>query len=185
MNCENCGDNHDGKYGSGRFCSSKCARGFSTKNKRKDIKKKISESLKTYYKENGSPITGRKLKPLSDEHKKKISNSLKIDLSSLSEAELLELDKKKKAANKAGVYLYRARLKNAIPEDSDLKLIKLIYENCPEGYHVDHIVALASGGLHHQDNLQYLEKSENCRKGKGSEYDITKAIPWKNIIKNY
>lgn len=30
-NCENCGIEHDGKYGSGRFCSSKCSRGFSGK----------------------------------------------------------------------------------------------------------------------------------------------------------
>lgn len=32
MICENCKNDHDGSYGSGRFCSSKCARGFSTKN---------------------------------------------------------------------------------------------------------------------------------------------------------
>ena len=31
MKCENCGIEHDGKYGSGRFCSVKCARGFSSK----------------------------------------------------------------------------------------------------------------------------------------------------------
>ncbi len=29
--CENCGKEHDGTYGSGRFCSKECARGFSTK----------------------------------------------------------------------------------------------------------------------------------------------------------
>lgn len=44
--CENCEREHDGSYGSGRFCSRKCARGFSTKGKRKEINKKISESLK-------------------------------------------------------------------------------------------------------------------------------------------
>lgn len=32
MICENCGKKHDGTYGSGRFCSKKCARSFSTKN---------------------------------------------------------------------------------------------------------------------------------------------------------
>ena len=32
MICENCGKEHDGTYGSGRFCCSKCARSFSTKN---------------------------------------------------------------------------------------------------------------------------------------------------------
>ena len=31
MICENCGKEHDGSYASGRFCSLKCARSFSTK----------------------------------------------------------------------------------------------------------------------------------------------------------
>lgn len=44
--CENCEEKHDEKYGSGRFCSSKCARGFSTKNKRKLINEKVSLKLK-------------------------------------------------------------------------------------------------------------------------------------------
>ena len=43
--CENCGCSHDGSYGSGRFCSSKCARGFSTKSKRTEINKKVSTAL--------------------------------------------------------------------------------------------------------------------------------------------
>lgn len=43
--CENCGIEHDGTYGSGRFCSTKCSRGFSTKAKRKEINKKVSKSL--------------------------------------------------------------------------------------------------------------------------------------------
>ena len=37
---------HDGSYGSGRFCSIKCSRGFSTKAKRKEINEKISKKLK-------------------------------------------------------------------------------------------------------------------------------------------
>lgn len=44
--CEYCLIEHDEKYGSGRFCSNKCARGFSTKNKRKEINNKVSKSLK-------------------------------------------------------------------------------------------------------------------------------------------
>ena len=32
MICENCGKEHDGNYGSGRFCSKECARAFSSKN---------------------------------------------------------------------------------------------------------------------------------------------------------
>lgn len=43
--CENCKKEHNGEYGSGRFCSSKCSRGFSTKAKRGDINKKVSLKL--------------------------------------------------------------------------------------------------------------------------------------------
>lgn len=45
MFCENCDKEHRGEYGSGRFCSSKCARGFSTKNKRSEINEKVSNTL--------------------------------------------------------------------------------------------------------------------------------------------
>jgi Zn finger protein HypA/HybF involved in hydrogenase expression len=45
MKCENCDHDHDGSYGAGRFCSSKCARGFSTKSKRIEISEKVSRTL--------------------------------------------------------------------------------------------------------------------------------------------
>jgi DNA-directed RNA polymerase subunit RPC12/RpoP len=45
-NCENCKNTHSGIYGSGRFCNEKCARGFSTKDKRKIINEKVSLKLK-------------------------------------------------------------------------------------------------------------------------------------------
>ena len=32
MNCENCGNEHDGSYGSGRFCSKECRGAFAAKN---------------------------------------------------------------------------------------------------------------------------------------------------------
>ena len=37
--CENCGCEHDGSYSSGRFCSVRCARSYSTKNEPKEKKK--------------------------------------------------------------------------------------------------------------------------------------------------
>lgn len=43
--CENCGKQHDGDYGSGRFCSVKCARCFSTKKTRLEINQKVSKTL--------------------------------------------------------------------------------------------------------------------------------------------
>jgi hypothetical protein len=57
--CENCENEHDGSYGSGRFCSCKCARGFSTKAKRLQINKKISEKLKKYFSNKNGDITQR------------------------------------------------------------------------------------------------------------------------------
>lgn len=140
-----------------------------------DKNKKISESLKDHYKKNGHHRKGKTGTQLhDDETKKKISDSLK--------GKRRTTEKQRKARNKANVYAYRARKYNAIVESSDLQLIKKIYENCPDGCHVDHIHALAAGGLHHQDNLQYLEISENCRKGKKKEFNQAKAIAWQEII---
>lgn len=144
----------------------------------KNKNEKISESLKIYYAKNGHPTKGKPgWTPTEEDKELKRKKALEYwdKKGRKSEAE-------KKAANKANVYAYRARQRNAIPDDADLKLIKRIYECCPEGYHVDHIQALASGGLHHQDNLQYLEISENCRKGKGSNFDPNKALDWRELI---
>lgn len=44
--CEYCNKEHNGTYGSGRFCSKECARGFVTKEKRQEINKKVSKKLK-------------------------------------------------------------------------------------------------------------------------------------------
>lgn len=48
MICEHCKNSHDGSYGSGRFCSPRCARSFSTSKNRDEINKKVSQSLKGY-----------------------------------------------------------------------------------------------------------------------------------------
>ena len=46
MRCEKCNIEHDGRYGSGRFCSQSCSRSFSTKEKRSLINEKVSSQLK-------------------------------------------------------------------------------------------------------------------------------------------
>lgn len=52
MKCENCNKDHNGSYGSGRFCTSKCARSFSTKHNREEINKKTSISMKKWVENN-------------------------------------------------------------------------------------------------------------------------------------
>jgi len=76
---------------------------------------------------------------------------------------LSEADKKRLRCEK--VMRYRARKRSQTPEDADLAAIRKIYLNCPDGYEIDHIIPLSKGGLHHQDNLQYLTRSENASKG--------------------
>lgn len=177
MKCENCDSLHDGTYGSGRFCTIKCARTFSSTVKREEKNEKISNSLKG----KESPLKGRTSKrgALSKEHKERI----KKGVSAFYEKNPKVTEAHKKAKNVSGVLAYRARKRNALPQNANLSLIKLIYENCPKGHHVDHIQALAAGGLHHEDNLQYLPVSENCRKCVDREYDKSLAIDWRMIIK--
>jgi hypothetical protein len=58
--CENCGNLHQGEYGSGRFCTSKCARGFSTKENRSEINKKVSITLQNHPPANKLPTIIKK-----------------------------------------------------------------------------------------------------------------------------
>tara|TARA_B110000211_G_scaffold32111_1_gene32514 strand:- start:734 stop:1270 length:537 start_codon:yes stop_codon:yes gene_type:complete len=67
----------------------------------------------------------------------------------------------------------RASKLQRTPAWADLEAIKQFYINCPKGYHVDHIVPLQGvniSGLHVLNNLQYLTKSENCKKS--NKYDV-------------
>jgi hypothetical protein len=73
MKCENCNQEYNGVYGSGRFCTAKCARSFSTKKNREEINKKVSKSLLGREGHN----KGKKFGKISKERSKNISNSLK------------------------------------------------------------------------------------------------------------
>lgn len=77
----------------------------------------------------------------------------------------------------------KMRKKNALSENANKKILQLIYKNVPEGYQVDHIIPISKGGLHHEDNLQYLPASENFRKSNKLDYEPKGVIKWQDLIK--
>lgn len=73
-------------------------------------------------------------------------------------------------------FLEKARklhIKDRTPSWSQPNQILQFYKNCPEGYHVDHIVPLRGkevSGLHVLENLQYLTIEENLKKNNKFEF---------------
>jgi len=62
----------------------------------------------------------------------------------------------------------RAKTRQATPAWADRSELRRIYIECPDGYEVDHIVPLNGKtvcGFHAPNNLQYLTRSENAKKG--------------------
>ena len=168
MLCIKCNREHPGSFGSGKFCSRKCAnsRTFTEDSK---LKKSIANKGKT------SGFKGKTFQ-------KEVLDSFLEKRSAYWDNRGRVSEEHKRAGNKANVYAYRARKRNAIPDNADLDLIRKIYQFVPEGYQVDHRIPLANGGLHHQDNLQYLPASENARKGKRDVYDESKVIRWQELL---
>lgn len=176
MNCERCGKQHDGTYGSGRFCSRQCSKSRTWSNEDK-LKKSVLN--KQFYKNTDyHPTRGKTLRPLTDEEKqlrsvKNIEYWNKIGRRS---------EEYKKTTKRIAASKRRAKVKDLIPPDADLQLIRKIFEYAPNGYEVDHIVPISKGGPHHQDNLQYLPSLENKRKGDRDIYDKSLVIKWQDIM---
>jgi hypothetical protein len=124
-----------------------------------------SRSCSATYNNTASPKRKKKDKPLKVAKEKKIYTP-----------------SEKKAKNVATVQAYRARKYSATLPDTDRKLINKIYEMCPKGYEVDHIIALSEGGPHHQNNLQYLPAMENRRKNRTQNYNKKLAIEWQDML---
>ena len=145
MICENekCKEEHDGSYGAGRFCCSKCARSFSTKAKRKEINKRVSKKLKgkrignnTFTKEQQS--LGGKRGSLS----KKLKNE--HNFKTLSWNKLLEI-----YCNKVLTKPFRERIKR----EQNYKCLK-----CENSMWLDIQILLE---IHHKDGNKYNNKREN------------------------
>ena len=63
--------------------------------------------------------------------------------------------------------LYRATKLQRTVYWANINKIKEVYLNCPEGFHVDHIIPLRGklvSGLHNEYNLQYLPAIDNIKK---------------------
>jgi hypothetical protein len=142
-----------------------------------DKMKKSLAGLK-YYETHEHHHKGVLLDSLSEDHRLKIAKSV-VEHHDQKGRKSTDHQLARNRKNKAN---YRARQIEAVTETTDLNLIQKIYEHCPNGYHVDHITALAIGGKHHQDNLQYLPASENCRKSSNRDYDQSLAIRWQGLI---
>jgi hypothetical protein len=71
---------------------------------------------------------------------------------------------KGRAAAKRGTIKRRAVKFKAMPRWVDITKVNLFIDNCPVGFHIDHIIPLvgeAVCGLHVLENLQYLPAQEN------------------------
>lgn len=81
---------------------------------------------------------------------------------------LSEYSKRKPEKHRAISAKRKAAKLQQTPKWADLKAIEEFYKNCPKGYQVDHIIPLQGKnvrGLHVLENLQYLTKTENLKKG--------------------
>lgn len=74
---------------------------------------------------------------------------------------------RRKYHRRKGVAQHRAAKLQRTPTWANLEAIKVIYENCPPGHDVDHVIPLQGkkvSGLHVVANLQYLTVSDNRSK---------------------
>ena len=112
-----------------------------------DNKEEIAAQHKAYREDNKEKIAAQK-KAYQEDNKEKMNaktakrRARKLDQTpDLNIAEKVEIE---------SMYLYN-RIFNAVMPKKE--------------WHVDHIVALANGGLHHPSNLQVLTKHDNLSKG--------------------
>lgn len=145
--CPQCNEALPQKKRHNKFCSKSCAASFNNKGVRRH------GNAPGVCKVCGEPKSGHKSKYCSI-------------ACGAEDRKLHRTPEEQRALNAENQARYRARYGNvrAYAEGADPELIREFYAKRPEGYEVDHIIPLSKGGLHHQDNLQYLTAEENRRK---------------------
>lgn len=86
--------------------------------------------------------------------------------------------------------LQKKHIKRATPKWADRAFLKLIYDNRPKGYDVDHIIPLRGkimSGLHTPENLQYLPSdiNRNHKRNKTDYNASTSALQVPKDLKIY
>ena len=142
MNCKHCGTL---MYKKQVFCNSSCSASYNNKGIRRH---------------------GKEIGNCSVCNNKKSSNERKYCSRKCFGIASTKSKEHNLARNAEAQSKYRSKKYRVYAPGADKEKIKEFYRNRPEGYEVDHIIPLCRGGLHHQDNLQYLLKENNRRKGK-------------------
>lgn len=142
--CQNCGDDFAAK-GDRKFCSKSCSASYNNRG----IRRHGSPASTCQY--CGNITSGATRKYCSPQ-----CSGAARKTKSIEEQRKLNRDRQAR---------YRAKNLRKYAPNANREKIREIYKNCPDGYEVDHIRPLSKGGLHHEDNLQYLTVNENRKKG--------------------
>ena len=124
-------------------------------------KDKINARTRAFYASEG----GKKIKEYNKKYREENREKFRASSSKWQKAN----PNKKNAAT----VRRRTALMNRKPEWADDLVINMIYEDCPKGYEVDHIIPLQGenvSGLHVAWNLQYLTPIQNQLKG--NKYEL-------------
>ena len=70
----------------------------------------------------------------------------------------------------------RSMKKAALHPHRNIDTINEIYSSCPTGYHVDHIIPISKGGLHHEANLRIISAKENLSKSNKLDVYLAESL---------
>ncbi len=123
-----------------------------------DNKEKLKKASNQYYKDN-------------EEYIKKYRESIKEHTRNYMKGYHIRYYQDNKDYYRASNASRRAIKLNQTPPNADKKKIRYMYQTAHKlrelfdvEYHVDHIIPMSKGGLHHEDNLQILTAEENLKK---------------------